>query len=343
MTTVLGRPAPFILAEISANHNGSLDRALRLVEAAAHAGVDGIKLQTYDPDNMTLNLSHGNFVIRDPNSPWLDRSLYQLYREGYTPRAWHEPLFRRAKELGLLALSTPFDLEAVDFLETLDPPAYKIASFEIVDIPLIQKAASTGKPLIISTGMATLAEIDDAVRTAKLAGCPEIYLLKCTSSYPSSPTESNLLTIPHMAASFGCPVGLSDHTLGIGVAVASVALGAVIIEKHLTLSRSDRGIDASFSLDPGEMRQLVYEARKAKDALGRINYGPTRSEENSHRLRRSLYVVEDLRAGDRLHQGNVRAIRPGGGLSPKYMPVVLGKTVRRNVTKGTPLTWDLLS
>lgn len=343
MTLVLGRQAPLVIAEISANHNQSLDRALALVEAAARAGAGAIKLQTYTADSMTLDLAEREFVIDDPGSLWHGSSLHELYRQGQTPWEWHEPLFRRARELGLLALSTPFDAAAVDFLETFDPPAYKIASFEIVDLPLIHKAASTGKPLIISTGMATLAEIDEAVRAAREAGCKELYLLKCTSSYPSPASMTHLHTIPHLVEAFGCPVGLSDHTLGIGVAVAAVALGAVIIEKHLTLARSDGGIDAAFSLEPDEMRQLVEEVQRAQEALGTVCYGPTPAEAGSRRLRRSLYIVESLAAGDRLTEHNVRAIRPGLGLPPKYKAAVVGKKVKRDVPKGTPLTWDLLT
>jgi len=339
---ILDREAPLIVAEISANHNGSLERAMKLVEAAKEAGADAIKLQTYTPDSMTLDHTGDRFRIRDPNSPWYGASLYDLYKQGETPWAWHEPLFRRARELGMLAFSTPFDAAAVDRLETLDPPAYKIASFEIVDLPLIKKAAATGKPLIISTGMAAIGEIDEAVRAAREAGSPEVILLKCTSTYPAPPEESNLLTIPHMRAAFGCPVGLSDHTPGIGTAVAAVALGAVLIEKHLTLNREEGGIDAPFSLEPAELRALAEEARRAQRALGRVFYGPTASEQGSFSLRRSLYVTEDLQAGDELNDGNVRAIRPGGGLEPKHLPAVMGRRVRRAVPKGTPLTWDLL-
>lgn len=343
MLKVLNRDAPVIVAEISANHNGSLKRAIELVEAAKEAGVDAVKLQTYTPGSMTLDLNRGRFRISDPESPWYGTTLYELYQKGETPWEWHEPIFRRAQELGMLALSTPFDAAAVDRLETLDVPAYKIASFEIVDLPLIKKAAATRKPLIISTGMATIGEIDDAVRAARGAGAAEVILLKCTSTYPAAPAESNLLTIPHLKEAFACPVGLSDHTLGIGVAVAAVALGAVIIEKHLTLDRDEGGIDGSFSLEPAEMRALVEEARRAYSALGSVSYGPTESEEGARTLRRSLYTVEDLRAGDRLSEVNVRAIRPGGGLSPKYLPAVLGRQVRQAVPKGTPVTWDLLS
>ncbi len=339
---VLGRPAPLVIAEISANHNQSLSRALELVEAAAETGADGIKLQTYTPDSMTLDLATGDFVIDDPQSPWHGWTLYQLYQKGQTPAEWHAPLFCRARELGLLAFSTPFDEAAVDFLQQFDPPAFKIASFELVDLPLIEKAAATGKPLILSTGMATLAEIAEAVSAARSAGCSELYLLKCTSSYPAPASMSNLLTLPHLAAAFGCPVGLSDHTPGIGVAAAAVALGAVIIEKHLTLSRADGGIDAAFSLEPAEMRQLVQEARRAREALGGVWYGPTPAEEGARRLRRSLYIVDDVHAGQRLTGRHVRAIRPGGGLPPKYRAAVIGRRVRRSVPKGTPLTWDLL-
>lgn len=343
MQSLFNREAPIVVAEISANHNGSLERAIRLVEAAKEAGADAVKLQTYTPESMTLDLDHVRFRISDPVSPWYGASLYELYREGETPWEWHEPIFRRARELGLLALSTPFDAAAVDRLAALDVPAYKIASFEILDLPLIQKAAATRKPLIISTGMATLSEIDEAVRAARGAGAAEVILLKCTSTYPAPPDESNLLTIPNLRKAFGCPVGLSDHTLGIGVAIAAVALGAVIIEKHLTLDREEGGIDSSFSLEPEEMRALVEEARRAYRALGSVSYGPTESEERARALRRSLHIVKDLKAGERLSEANVRAIRPGGGLAPKYLPAVLGRRVRRAVARGTPVTWELLS
>lgn len=342
MRELLDRSAPFIVAEISANHNGSLSRALELVDAAKEAGADAVKLQTYTAESMTLDLASERFRISDPASPWYGVSLYELYRQGQTPWEWHEPIFRRARELGMLAFSTPFDADAVDRLETLDVPAYKIASFEIVDLPLIRKAAATGKPVIISTGMASIAEIDEAVRAAKEAGAAEVILLKCTSTYPAPPGESNLLTIPHLREAFGCPVGLSDHTLGIGVAVAAVALGAALIEKHLTLDRSEGGIDAAFSLEPSEMRVLVEESRRAHAALGRVAYGPTASEDKTRALRRSLHTVVDLQAGDTLDEAKVRAIRPGGGLPPKYLQAVVGRRVRRPVPKGTPVTWDLL-
>lgn len=339
---VLSRNAPLIIAELSANHNGSLERALQLVEAAKEAGADGIKLQTYTAESITLDLERDGFRVDNPQSPWYGASLYDLYKQGETPWEWHEPVFRRARELGMLAFSTPFDAAAVDRLEALDPPAYKIASFEIVHLPLVRRAAATGKPLILSTGMAALGEIDEAVRAAREAGAAEVILLKCTSAYPAPPEESNLLTIPHMREAFGCPVGLSDHTPGMGTAVAAVALGAVLIEKHLTLDRKEGGIDASFSLEPNELRSLVEEARRAHRALGRVFYGPTASEEASLSLRRSLHVTEDLQPGDELTERNVRSIRPGGGLEPKHLHAVLGRRVRRAVSRGTPLTWDLL-
>ncbi len=332
---------PVVIAELSGNHNRSLERALAIVDAAVDAGVDAIKLQTYTADTMTLDIREGEFLISDPKSPWYGRSLYDLYQEAHTPWEWHRPIFERAKERGLVAFSTPFDVTAVDFLEDLDVPCYKIASFEIVDLPLIRKVASTRKPMIISTGMATVAEIDEAVRAARQAGCPEIVLLKCTSTYPADPAESDLLTIPHMRELFGCEVGLSDHTLGIGAAVAAVALGATVIEKHLTLRRADGGVDAAFSLEPHEMRQLVEESRRARQSLGRVRYAPTERERGSLVLRRSLYVVQDLEPGDALTEKNVRSIRPGYGLPPKYLAAVLGRRVRAPVRRGTPVAWDL--
>jgi len=333
---------PTVIAEISGNHNQSLERALAIVDAAADAGVDAIKLQTYTADTMTLDIREGEFLISDPKSPWYGRSLYDLYQEAHTPWEWHEPIFERARERGLVAFSTPFDATAVDFLEDLGVPCYKIASFEIVDLPLIRKVASTRKPIILSTGMATVTEIDEAVRTAREGGCPEIVLLKCTSTYPADPSESDLLTIPHMHELFGCQVGLSDHTLGIGVAVAAVALGATVIEKHLTLRRADGGVDATFSLEPHEMRQLVEETRRAQQALGHVRYGPTEHERDSLAFRRSLYVVKDLNPGDFFTEENVQAIRPGYGLPPKCLDAVLGRRARTAAPRGTPVSWDLL-
>ncbi len=333
---------PFIIAEMSGNHNQSLDRALAIVEAAAAAGAHGLKLQTYTADTMTLNLSHGEFFIADPNSLWEGRSLYDLYEEAHTPWDWHKPIFDRAHELGLIAFSTPFDATAVDFLESLDVPCYKIASFEIIDLPLIKRVAQTGKPMIMSTGMASIAEIDDAVRTARENGCQDLVLLKCTSNYPASPENSNLLTLPHLRDLFNVQVGLSDHTMGIGAAIASVALGATVIEKHFTLDRSEGGVDSAFSLEPDELKQLVIETERAAHSLGKISYGPTEAEKNSLQYRRSLYITKDLKAGDVLSEDNVRSIRPGHGLSPKYYDRILNSSMNYSATVGTPLQWDLI-
>jgi pseudaminic acid synthase len=333
---------PFIVAEMSGNHNQSLKRALEIVEAAAKAGVDAIKLQTYTPDTMTLDVNTPDFFIEDKESLWKGRTLYNLYQEAYTPWEWHKPIFEKCRELGLIVFSTPFDETAVDFLEELNVPCYKIASFENTDLPLIKKVASTGKPMIISTGMATVAELDEAVRAAREAGCREVILLKCTSTYPASPEDSNLLTIPHMRDLFDCEVGLSDHTLGIGAAVASVALGATFIEKHFTLSRAEGGVDATFSLEPEEMKMLVEETKRAWQALGEITYGTTKKEKKSLKFRRSLYVAEDMKKGDKFTPQNLRIIRPGYGLEPKYYELILGKKIRKDVKKGTPLSWDLV-
>lgn len=333
---------PFIVAEMSGNHNHSLKRALEIVEAAAAAGAEAIKLQTYTADTITLDVDDGDFFIDDEDNLWRGRSLYDLYKEAYTPWEWHEPIFKRCRELGLIAFSTPFDETAVDFLETLDVPCYKIASFELIDLPLVRKVAATGKPMIISTGMASVAEIDETVRLARETGCKDIILLKCTSSYPASPEESNLLTIPHMQKLFNCPIGLSDHTMGIGAAVAAIALGACFIEKHFTLSRADGGVDSAFSMEPEEMRQLVIETERAWQALGQISYGPGEQESKSLKFRRSLYIAQDMAAGEVLTPENLRIVRPGYGLEPKYYDVVLGKKVNRAVKKGTPLSWDLI-
>ncbi len=337
-----GGAPPLVVAELSGNHNGSLDRALAIVEAAARAGAHAVKLQTYTAETMTLDLAEREFVITDPGSLWMGRSLFDLYREAHTPWEWHEPIFSRCCELGLLCFSTPFDAIAVDFLEGLGVPAYKIASFENTDLPLIRKAAATGKPLIISTGMATLAELDEAVRAAREAGCRDLVLLKCTSTYPADPADSNLATIPHLADLFDVPVGLSDHTPGIGTACAAVPLGAVLIEKHLTLSRGEGGVDAAFSLEPAELAMLVEETRRGAASLGGIHYGPTAAEKKSLVFRRSLYVVENMRAGDSFSELNLRAIRPGFGLPPKYLDAIIGKKVIRDVSRGTPVAWDMI-
>ena len=333
---------PFIIAEMSGNHNQSLERALELVEAAAKAGAHGLKIQTYTPDTMTIDLDEREFHISDPKSLWSGTSLFNLYSKAYTPWEWHEPIFKRARELGLIPFSTPFDETAVDFLENLEAPCYKIASFENTDLPLIQRVAITGKPMIISTGMATVSELDETVRTAREAGCKDLILLKCTSTYPATPEETNLLTIPHMRQLFNCEVGLSDHTMGLGASVASVALGATVIEKHFTLNRADGGVDSAFSMETAEMAQLVVETERAWKALGHVSYGPTEDEEKFIQFRRSLYVVKDLVAGDVLTRENVRAIRPGMGLPTKYIETVLGKTVKRDVKRGEPLEWEML-
>lgn len=341
--TIGKQVAPFIIAEMSGNHNQSLDRALEIVEAAARTGVHALKIQTYTPDTMTIDLDEREFHISDPKSLWADTSLYELYGKAYTPWEWHKPIFDRARQLGMIAFSTPFDDTAVEFLESLDVPCYKIASFENTDLPLIRRVAATGKPLIISTGMATVAELDETVHAAREAGCRDVILLKCTSTYPATATNTNIMTIPHLRELFGCEVGLSDHTMGVGVSVASVALGATVIEKHFTLNRADGGVDSAFSMEPAEMTQLVAETERAWQALGQVRYGPTEAEKRSLQFRRSLYVVKDLKVGDVLSRENVRAIRPGLGLPTKYLKNVLGKTLKKDVKRGTALSFDLLS
>lgn len=333
---------PFVIAEMSGNHNQSLERALAIVDAAAKAGAHALKIQTYTADTMTLDLSGGEFFIGDSGSLWQGKSLYKLYQEAYTPWEWHKPIFDRCRELGMIGFSTPFDETAVDFLESLNVPFYKIASFENADLPLIRKVAATGKPMVVSTGMATIAELDETVRAIRAAGCENFALLKCTSSYPATPENTNLQTIPHMSKLFGCQTGLSDHTMGIGAAVASVALGASIIEKHFTLCRADGGVDSAFSLEPDEMHALVVEAERAWQALGQVSYGPSEAEKKSLVFRRSLYVVSDIREGEVFTRENVRAIRPGYGLPPKYLETVLGRQAKRNLARGAALVWDMV-
>jgi N-acetylneuraminate synthase len=334
--------SPFIIAEMSGNHNQSLDHALAIVDAAADSGAHAVKLQTYTAETMTLDLSEGEFFISDPKSLWAGVSMHKLYEKAHTPWQWHAPIMERARERGISCFSTPFNDSAVDFLETLNVPAYKIASFECVDLPLIRKVASTGKPLIISTGMASIAEIAEAVDTARNAGCKDLLLLKCTSTYPASPENTNLLTIGNMRTLFGCEVGLSDHTIGIGAAVAAVALGATVIEKHFCLSREEGGVDAAFSLEPDELTSLVIETTRAWQALGQVHYGPTKDEEKSVLRRRSLYIAEDMKAGNVLTSRNLRRIRPGHGLAPKYYEKLLGKKIIKDVVKGTPMSWELV-
>jgi pseudaminic acid synthase len=330
---------PFIIAEMSGNHNQSLDRAFQIVEAAAKAGAHAIKLQTYTPDTMTIP---GALVINDQGSLWNGRELYDLYKEAFTPWEWHKPIFDKAKQMGLEAFSTPFDETAVDFLEELGVAAYKIASFENTDWPLLKKVASTGKPVIMSTGAAQISDIDEGVRVLRINGCLDLILLKCTSTYPATPENTHLLTIPHLKNMFNCHVGLSDHTLGIGVAVASVALGACVIEKHFTLNRADGGVDSTFSMEPEEMKSLVIESERAFQALGQINYGVQKSEEKSLNFKRSLFVVSDIKAGEEFSNNNIRVIRPGTGIPPKFYETIIGKKASIDIRSGTPLTWDLI-
>jgi pseudaminic acid synthase len=345
--TIAGRPigrahAPFVIAEMSGNHNQSLERALQIVDAAARSGAHGLKIQTYKPDTMTIDLDEREFHIGDPNSLWAGTSLYKLYEQAMTPWEWHEPIFERARQHGMIPFSTPFDETAVTFLESLEVPCYKIASFENTDLPLIRRVAATGRPLIISTGMATVAELDETVREAQRAGCRELVLLKCTSTYPATAENTNITTIPHLRDLFGCEVGLSDHTMGVGVSVASIALGASVIEKHFTLARADGGVDSAFSMEPDELAQLVIETERAWRALGKVSYGPIPAELKSIQFRRSLYIVRDMAAGDVLTHETLRAIRPGHGLPTKYLSRMLGKAVNRDIKRGTALTWDLV-
>ena len=333
---------PFIIAEMSGNHNRSLDRALKIVEAAAGSGAHMLKLQTYTADTLTINSENNDFFIDDPKSLWKGKSLYDLYKEAYTPWEWHEKIIKKANELGMLCFSTPFDETAVDFLEKLNVPAYKIASFENVHLPLIKKVAQTGKPIIISTGLATKSEIEEAVQALKIGGCNQFALLKCTSAYPASPENSNILTIPDLRNNFNCEVGLSDHTKGIGVALAAISHGATIIEKHFTLDRNDGGVDSSFSIEPKEMKVLVKESISTWQSLGKVSYGPTESEKGGMKFRRSIYIVEDMDSGEKLTKEKIRIIRPGKGLAPKYYDELLGRRVNQNLKKGTALTWSML-
>jgi pseudaminic acid synthase len=332
--------SPFVIAELSGNHDQSLQKALEMVEVAARCGVDAVKLQTYTPDSITLNVRGGDFEVKHPL--WGGQSLYELYEKACTPYEWHAPLFKRCKELGMLGFSSPFDEAAVDFLEELDVPCYKIASFEHTHFPLIRRVARTGKPLIISFGVSTLVEIAEAVDVAREAGIKDIILMKCSSTYPAQIEDTNLLTIPHMRQLFGLPVGYSDHTLGIGAAVASVALGAVAIEKHFTLARADKGVDAAFSLEPEELKSLVIEAKRAKEALGSITYEPSQAERESFQYKRSLYIAKDLQKGEVLSADNVRIVRPGFGMAVRHYDTILGKSVKLAVKKGTALSWDLI-
>lgn len=334
---------PFIIAEMSGNHNQSLDRALELVDAAAQAGAHAVKLQTYTADTITLNVREGEFTISDEKSLWKGNNLHDLYSKAYTPWEWHAPIMERPKAHGMMCFSSPFDESAVDFLLQLDVPAFKIASFENNHLPLIRKVAATGKPMIISTGMASLADLEEAVATARAAGCKDLVLLKCTSTYPASASNTNVSTIPHMRTLFGCQVGLSDHTMGVGVSVAAVALGATVVEKHFTLRRADGGVDSAFSLEPEELKSLVVETRRAWEALGKVTYGPTEAERKSLVFRRSLYIAKDMRAGEVLTSENLRVVRPGMGLHPRYYEDLLGRKVRQDLKMGTAVSWDLIA
>jgi pseudaminic acid synthase len=328
----------YIIAEMSANHNQDFDQAVRIIHAAKESGADAIKLQTYTPDTITLDSDREYFQIK--GTIWEGRNLYDLYGDAYTPWDWQPKLKQIANDLGMDLFSSPFDSTAVDFLEKMDVPAYKIASFEIVDLPLLRYVAQTGKSIIMSTGMATLAEIDEAVYALREAGCEQLALLKCTSAYPTPPEETNLRTIPHLAEAFDVPVGLSDHTLGIAVPVAAVALGACIIEKHFTLSRDVPSPDSAFSLEPDEFKAMVDAVRVAEKALGRVNYDITEKEQVSRVFRRSLFVVRDMKAGDIFTEENVRSIRPGHGLHTRYLDEVVGQRATRDIERGTPLTWN---
>jgi N-acetylneuraminate synthase len=333
----------FIIAELSGNHQQNFALAKEMIKHAAKAGVDAIKLQTYTADSMTLDSTKEEFVIKQKGNLWQGRRLHSLYAEAATPYEWHEELFSYAKSLGLIAFSSPFDKDAVDMLERLNVPCYKVASFENNDLPLIEYIASKGKPVILSTGMASLAEIDEAVRCIRKQGNQQIILLKCTSTYPASPENTNLATIPHMQQSFGCLVGLSDHTTGIGASIASVAMGACVIEKHFVLDRSAGGVDAAFSLEPNELADLVRETKTAKQALGQVRYGGTEAEEKSKLYRRSIYVSSDIKAGEVFTELNLQVVRPGFGMPPKYWDAVLGRKARKDLDKGTPLSWELFS
>ena len=332
---------PFVVAEMSGNHNGDLDRALAIVDAIAESGAQAVKLQTYRADTITIDVDAPPFRISDGHELWGGQNLFALYDRAHTPWEWHAPIFQRAREHGLVAFSSPFDPTAIDLLESLDAPAYKIASSEIVDLPLIRLAARTGRPLIMSTGMATVAEVDAAIRAAREAGCIELAVLGCTASYPAAPGDGNLRALPLLAQTFDTLVGYSDHTPGIGVCVAAVALGACVLEKHVTLSRSDGGVDSGFSLEPTELRALVVETERAWQALGSARIGPRAAEREGLRFRRSLYVVADVKAGEPVTPGNVRSIRPAGGLPPDAIDAVLGRRFSCDARRGTPVSWDL--
>jgi N-acetylneuraminate synthase len=335
--------APYFIAEMSGNHNQSLEKALAIVDAAAATGAHALKLQTYTADTLTIDCSEREFFIKDEKSIWKGQSLYDLYKVAMTPWEWHEPIAKRCKEKGITFFSTPFDESAVDFLEKMDVPFYKIASFENNHLPLIRKVAKTGKPLIVSTGMATLIEIAEMVECARSAGAKDIVLLKCTSAYPASPDEMNLNTIPHLKQAFNVEVGLSDHTMGVSAVIASVVLGASVIEKHFIVSRAEGGVDSSFSIEQEEFKRMIEDTNHAWKALGSVRYGITKDEERSRIFRRSIYFTADIKSGEELTEKNVRIIRPGLGLSPKYLPLILGRKAKQDIQRGTAVSWDLFS
>ncbi|GIU51254.1 sialic acid synthase [Shewanella sairae] len=334
---------PFVIAELSGNHGQSLDTAMEMIKAAAATGVQAIKLQTYTADTMTLDVNHGEFMINDDANLWRGESLHSLYQKAMTPWEWHKPLFDYAKSLGLVAFSSPFDVTAVEFLETLDVPCYKVASFENTDHQLLTAVARTGKPVIMSTGMATEAELTESVELLRREGCEQLILLKCTSHYPADPVDANLMTIPDLAQRFNCQSGLSDHTLGIGVSIAAVALGASVLEKHFVLDRTLGGVDADFSMEPDEFAILVQESRRAHIALGKVSYGPVGQERESVKFRRSLYVSQDMRQGEVFSSHNIRSVRPGLGLAPKHMAEFIGQSAKYDINAGTALNWDMLA
>ena len=332
--------APYFIAEMSGNHNQSLERALEIVDAAASTGANALKIQTYTPDTMTLDINTGEFFIQDKQSLWQGQSLYELYKKAMTPWEWHRPIMERCHQHGMDFFSTPFDSSAVEFLEDLGVSFYKIASFELNDLPLIKRVAQTKKPMIMSTGMASLEEIQLAVKTARENGCHDIVLLKCTSAYPAVHKDANLATLPNMRQTFGTEVGLSDHTMGQAVPIASVILGATVIEKHFTIKRADGGVDSAFSMEPHEFRTMIEDTKKAKESIGKISYEPSPSEIESRKFRRSIYISQEIKAGDVFSLKNIKVIRPGLGLEPKYLEQVLGSKAKSNMTKGTPLSLD---
>ncbi|MBK7305599.1 MAG: pseudaminic acid synthase [Chitinophagaceae bacterium] len=338
--TISTNNAPFIIAEMSGNHNQSIERAFKIIETAAKCGAHAIKLQTYTADTITIDHRGGLFDIKDESSLWKNRNLYELYEEAHTPWEWHEALYKCAADNNIIIFSTPFDDSAVEFLEKINSPAYKIASFENNHLPLLKKVAQTGKPVIMSTGVSSLQDLAESVEVLRSNNCTDLVLLKCTSNYPANPLNSNLKTIPHLRSLFNCEVGLSDHTMGIGVPIAATALGATVIEKHFCLSRAEGGVDSAFSLEPDELKNLVIETERAWQSLGTVQYGIQPTEKKSLLFKRSIYVVKDIQEGEQFSYENIRVIRPGDGLHPRYFEQLLGNTARVSLTRGTPLSWD---